>query len=678
MKKIDIANVRTFEVMGHSGSGKTTLIDALLFKLGVNDRLGLVDSGSSMADYTEAEKSRKITIEAKPFSAVFKSASGKEAGMVFCDTPGYMDFYGQVIAASSVCDSALIVVDATDGVQAGTSKSWRRANELEQPRAIVITGLDRENADFPGTLKKIQEVWGKKCVPVTLPLADGKGVADILDTKDLPDDVASQAEEIKNNLVESAAETDDSLIEKYLGGETLSAEEIADGLRQSVLNCQIVPIFVCAPLKDVGLDELLEGIVRLLPSPAECKMKDAEGNEIDPSPDAPFSGFVWRTASDPHVGQLAFLKVCGGTLKADSEVMNCTKGKKERIATILSVNGKKQSTVDEATAGDIVTLTKLKHTELNDVLCASGHKVSFKALSFPNALVSYAVRAKSRGDEDKIGVALSRVVSADPTVRVMQNSETHEIILSGMGNVHIEVAVEQMKSRSNVEVELSAPKIPYRETVTGRGEGRYKHKKQSGGHGQYAEVYLFAEAKQPGDEEEWFVNKIVGGAIPTNFIPAVQKGLVEGMTSGTIAGYPVHNVKVTVYDGTFHEVDSSEVAFKIASSRAFKEAMTNAKPVLLEPIMKVKIMVPERFMGDVSGDISHKRGHILGVSLEEGMQVITAEAPHGELSHYCAELRSMTAGEGSFELEHARYDVVPGNIATKIVAAATKEKEEKD
>ncbi len=674
MKNVDISNVRTFAVAGHSGSGKTTLVDALLFKLGVNDRLGSADAGSSMADWTDAEKERRITLQAKPFSGTFKSGGGRQAGMVFCDTPGYMDFYGQVVSASRVCESALVVVDAVGGVQVGTNKAWRRATELDLPRAVVVTGLDKDNADFDRVLSSIQAAWGKKCVPVVLPLPDGSGVVDILNAQDVSGDMADTVAEAKSSLVELAAETDDSLIEKYLGGEALSAEEIANGLRSSVDSVQFVPVFACMPLKDAGIAELLEGMLRLMPSPLDRKPKDKDGNEVDPSPDAPFSGFVWRTVNDPYVGQLTFVKVRSGTLKSDSEIFNSTKGEKERIAQLLVVNGQKQTSVDEAHAGEIVALTKLKHTKLSDTLCAAGQKIEYAPLVFPGPLAFFAVNAKSRDDEDKLGVALSRVADEDPTIKVERNTETHEMLLSGMGDVHLEVAVAQMKTRSNVEVVLSIPKVPYREAITSTAEGHYKHKKQTGGRGQYAEVYVRVKSKLA-TEDEWFANEIVGGAIPGNFIPAVQKGLVEGMSKGTVAGYKVTNVEVALYDGSFHDVDSSEVAFKIAGARAFKDAMAKAKPVLLEPIMSVKIMVPEKVMGDVSGDVSHKRGRIMGVGVEDGMQLITAEVPRAELSRYCAELRSMTGGQGTFDMSFIRYDVVPGNVAEKIVADANKEKE---
>lgn len=669
MKDIPVADVRNFVLVGHTGSGKTSLLDALLFKFGVNDRLGNPGDGTSMADWSDEEKNRKISIWAKPFDGVWRPKSGTPTRFVMLDTPGYADFVGQLTAASSVADSAVLTVDATAGIQVGTTRAWKRCEALNMPRAIVVTGLDKENADFDGIVASLQDVWGAaRCVPVVYPAADGKSVVDVLASSE------DRAEEIKMALTDAAAESDDALIEKVLNGDTLTADELASGLRGAVAQAKFVPIFAVAARQSIGLDELLQGLTRLMPSPLDRTVKDADGNEVSAAADAPLVAQVWRSINDPFVGQLTLARVWGGTLKADSEVYNATKGQKERVGMIYFINGKKQETVPEAQAGDVVALAKLKVTTLNDTICATGKDIKMSEIVFPNPVVSFAVTPKNQGDEDKLGQGLHRVAEDDPTITVGRNDETHELIISGMGDVQLDVAVERMKARSKVEVNLHTPKVAYKETVTALGEGHYKHKKQSGGRGQYGEVYLKIAPMKEG-LEHWFVDGIVGTCIPRNFLPAIEKGLVEGMTRGAVAGYPVVNTMVTVYDGSAHDVDSSEVAFKIASSRAFRDGMSKAKPVLLEPIMTIKVMVPDQYMGDCTGDLNHKRGRILGMGAEDGMQVITAEVPQAEIFKYSSELRSMTGGRGSFEMEFARYDIVPANVAQKVVAEAAKNKQ---
>jgi len=675
MNNIPVSDVRNVVLMGHTGSGKTSLVDAVMHKLGVSDRLGSVDTGSSVADFTEEEKKRKITLFAKPFRAEHKTGD-RTVGLVLTDTPGFLDFFGQVIAAARSADAALIAVDAASGIQVGTHRAWRSCEEHGvTARGFVITGIDKENVDFANTLSDIQSAFGASCLPVVLPTGDGSSVVDILAAKDVPSELAAEAEETKNSLVELAAETDDSLIEKFLGGEDLSPDEIASGLVNSVATGGLRPVFVCVGPREVGVTELLDGLARLFPSPEARPARDGENNTIPTGTDAPFVGLVWRSVNDPFVGQLTFVRVLGGTLKSDSEVSNNAKKQNEKLGSLLLVNGKQQTSVDSATAGDIVAIPKLKVTAVGDTLAAAGRDTVCARIKFPNPVVFQAVTAKTQADEDKIGTALSRVCEEDPTLRVVRNTETKQTVLQGLGDVHIEVAVEMMKRRSNVDVLLDTPRVPYRETVTAQGEGHYKHKKQSGGRGQYGEVYLRVEPRRP-DEEDWFVDAIVGGVIPGNFMPAVQKGLVEGMATGAVAGYPVDNVKITVYDGSYHDVDSSEIAFKIAASRAFQEGMSNAKPVLLEPIMKVDVTIPDQYMGDVNGALNHKRGRILGMAPADGMQTITAEVPQAELFRYAAELRSMTGGQGTFDMEFCRYDIVPSNVAQTVIEAARKEKEE--
>lgn len=668
MKDIPIADVRNFVLVGHTGSGKTSLVDSLLFKLGVTDRLGNSGDGTSAADWTDEEKSRKITIWAKPFDAVWRPKGGKALRLVMMDTPGYADFFGQVVAATSVADAALILVDATAGVQVGTVRAWKRCEALGLPRAIVVTGLDKENADFDGTVAALQELWGPRCEVVSYPAGDKKSVVDALSASD------ARAEEIRARLTDAAAESSDELIEKVLNGDALTADELSGGLRASVAQTKFIPVFAVMARQSAGLEELMSGLGRLLPSPADRPAKDAAGETVDPSEGAPLTAQVWRSINDPFVGQLTLARIWGGTLKADSEIFNATKEQKERVGMVYLLNGKKQDTAAEAQAGDIVALAKLKGTALNDTLCAAGKTVQMPPIVFPNAVVSFAVHPKTQGDEDKLGQGLHRVAEDDPTLHVQRNDETHELIISGIGDVQIDTAMERMKARSKVEVTLSTPKVAYKETVTAKGEGHYKHKKQSGGRGQYGEVYLRIEPIQPG-VEHWFVDGIVGTSIPRNFLPAIEKGLVEGMQNGAVAGYPVVNTMVTVYDGSSHDVDSSEIAFKIASRTAFKDGMSKAKPVLLEPIMNVRVTIPGEFMGDCTGDLNHKRGRILGMESEDGMQVIVAEVPQAEMFKYSSELRSMTGGRGSFDMEFNRYDVVPANVAQKIVAEAAKNKQ---
>jgi elongation factor G len=665
LKDVAVSDVRSLVILGHTGSGKTSLCDAMLLKLGLTDRLGSVSAGTSLSDFTAEEIARKSSIYAQSFTGIFNDA-GRKKQIVFIDCPGVDDFVGQVICACRAVNSALLTVDAVSGPQVGTMKAWRRCQAAALPRGIVITGLDKENASFSKIVNGLQGLWGKKCVPV-IGFNNGKFV-DVL-----AEAGGGEIDEWKNALIECAAEGDDALLEKYLGGEKLSDEEVQKGLRKSILKGALIPIFAVMAMKAEGINELLKSIGRLFPSPEDEPVKDKADKPVDSAPTGPFIAHVWRTVTDPYAGKLAYLRVCSGTLMENMEVVNATKGHKERIGVILVPQGKKPSTTTEARAGDIVALPKLKNTVLNDVLCAAGQKVEFPPIVFPNPVVSMAVSAREQSDEDKIGIALGRVAEDDPTLKVERRVDTNEIVISGMGDAHLDVVLAVMKQRSNVQAEYRIPKVPYKETVTSMGEGHYKHKKQSGGRGQYAEVYCKVASRKP--EEEWFIDEVVGGVIPRNFIPACEKGFLEAMPHGVLAGYPVVDVKVTVYDGSYHDVDSSEIAFKIAAARALKEAISKARPVLLEPIMTVRVMVPDQYLGDINGDLNHRRGRILGVDMEDGLQVITAEVPMAEMFRYCSELRSITGGRGSFEMNFARYDIVPSNIAQKVVAGAEKVKE---
>ncbi len=666
MKDIAVANIRNFAILGHSGSGKTTLTDAIAFKLGLNDRMGSVPNGTSVSDFTDEEKTRKISIFASNFEGIYSNKIGTYC-FVFTDCPGFADFHGQVVGAVRAVGNVLITVDATAGVQVGTRRAWETCEAVGlMARSFVVTGLDKENADFDKTVAAIQEAFGNHCLPVVVP--DGKArVIDILAAPNLPEALVP----IKTALIEEAAETDEALLTKYLDGGDLCPEEVAEGLDHAIITGGFHPIFGISALTDVGMTELLDGICRLLPSPTARSYEDVDGNMIAPDPSAPFTGLIWRTVIDPFLGQLNYVRIVSGTLTPRMELLNASTGNKEVVGAIITIIGKKQIPLEKAGPGEIVALTKLKATKTGHSLCAPNVKCVFPPIQFPSPVYYMAISAKTQADEDKLGTAVHRLCEQDPTLHVEKNAETKQMLVQGLGDVHIDVAVSLMKSQSNVTVELSMPKVPYRETVTGTGEGHYKHKKQSGGRGQYGEVYLRVSPKRP-EEEEWFINDIVGGSIPGNFLPAIQKGLVDAMLAGPLAHCPVEHVKVSVYDGSYHDVDSSEVAFKIAGGRAFRDAMSKARPVLLEPIMTLTITIPEAFLGTINGDLTHKRGRVLGLDSVKGMHVITAEAPLAEIFKYAAELRSITGGQGSFEMAFTRYDVVPSNVAQKVIAEAAK------
>lgn len=671
MKNIPIDSVRNFALMGHTGSGKTSLIDSILFKLGQVDRVGSPENGTSVADWTEEEKAHQISIWAKPFDGVFTAASGKVRRLVMIDTPGFADFIGQMVAAAEVTDAALITVDASSGIQVGTQRAWKAAEKRNLPRGIAITCLDKDDTDFDHILMEIKERWGEgRCVPMVLPTSDGKAV-DLLNTPtdQIPEELAERAKAIKDHLIELAAETDDSLMEKYFEGEELTADEFSEGLRKSVHDAHLIPVFATSVKKDMGVKETMDSISRLFPSPHDYPVSCAEGNKISAEEDQPFSGQVWRCFNDAFIGQLTFVRIYSGVLKPGMEIFNPTKNQKEKVSTILYVDGKKSTEAKEAKAGDIVAMTKLKHTYLNDSLCSPGSSIQFEPIAFPSPVTAYAVEPKNKADADKIGMALHRATEEDPSTKLDHNTETHELVLWGMGDMHLDVTLEHIKNRSNVEMTHHVPKVAYKETITGSGEGHYKHKKQSGGRGQYGECYIRIRPRDPSDET-WFINKLVGGSIPGNFVPACEKGFVEGLEKGPLVGAEVINVQIELYDGSYHDVDSSEVAFKIAGARALHEAIEKSSPVLLEPIMTLKVIVPEQFMGDISGLLNTKRGRILGMGPEEGLQAISADVPQAETFKFCSELRSITSGQGSFEMDFSRYEQVPAQLASKITEMA--------
>ena len=671
----EASKIRNFVVAGHGSAGKTTLCDLMLYKSKAVDRPGSVDNGTSYSDFSPDEQEKHSSIYAS-----YLNCPWRDQHFFFTDTPGYGEFVGEVISSFRASGMAVIVVDGVGGIGSGTVRAWKFAGEFKIPRIIFVNRLDREMADFDTVLSQLQDSYGKTvCVPLTIPCgkeSDLSGVINVLSAKDVPADLKDTVEKYRTMLLDTAAESDEKLMERYLEGEELTEEEVSKGLHDAIYSGSLVPVFAGSAVKDIGVEELMNGISNICPNPLERIRVAADGSEVRPSEDGDAAAFVFKSITDPFIGQMAFFRVLTGKFKANSDIINLSNGTKEHIGQLLVLNGKTQTPVDEAVPGCLCAVAKLKATKTNDTVATSNACKVMSPMTFPNPLMAYAVTAVKNGEEDKIMTGLNKLCGNDPTLRLERDPETHETLLKGMGEQHIGIAIKRLKEIAKVDVNLNMPKIPYRETITGNGEGHYRHKKQSGGHGQFAEVYLRIEPFEGGFE---FANAVVGGAIPKNFIPAVEKGVVEAMERGPLAGCVVEKMRVTVYDGKFHDVDSSEMAFKIASRMAFRDAMSKAKPVLMEPVITARIMIPDEFTGDISGLINHKRGRILGMDMEDGLQVVTAEVPYAEMLRFATELRSATQGSGSFEMEFARYEVVNPMIANEIIAkfqAQNKEEEE--
>lgn len=674
MKGIPVEKVRTCAIIGHGGCGKTSLLDAMMYLSGANDRHGRVDAGSSIGDTSEEEKERKISIQSHPLRC-----SWNEHSLFLIDTPGYMDFVGEVASSLRVADAALVIVDAISGVDVGTIRAWNFADRHNLPRMIFINKLDKENADFKKTLETVRRIFGEKCIPAVLPAgkqASLSAVADVISGKGsdgLDPDLKPLVDGFREKLVEAAAETDDSLLEKYLEGGGLSPEEAARALRKAVCAGSLIPVFCGSAEKEVGVKELLDGVCALCPSPEDRGEIATKGDRtVRPAKGEPFSGLVFKSVTDPFVGQLTYFRVYAGTLQANGSFYNAVVQKSERFGHIYLIKGKEQISLEEAGPGDVVAVAKLKGTEVGHSLSAEGKAVEFEPLWLPKPVISFAVYPKKRGDEEKIATGLHRLTQDDPTLRSTRNSETKELILSGMGDLHIETAVQKLKNKFNVEVDLRIPTVPYKETVKGNAEGHERHKKQTGGRGQYAEVYLKIEPMERGKGFE-FVDDIVGGAIPRNFLPAIEKGVRGSMEGGVVAGFPVVDVRARCFDGSFHDVDSSNLAFELAGSKAFKDGMSKSRPIMLEPIYNLEVTVPAEYMGAITGDINSKRGRIMGMEQMGDLQKIKAQVPLAEMLRYCTELRSLTGGRGTFEMEFASYEELPAALLPKVVAQSKKE-----
>ncbi|MDI9495490.1 MAG: elongation factor G [Bacillota bacterium] len=665
MRTYNADKIRNVALLGHSSCGKTTITEALLFNTKVTNRMGKVEDGNTVSDFDKEEKERHVSIGTSVIPIEYQDTK-----INFLDTPGYFDFVGEVYGALRVADGAVLVIDASSGVEVGTEKSWKYLEQRNMPRIIFINKLDKENIKFDELLDTIRDKFGRKVVPFTLPIGKGEnvdGYMDILKGQSYIDskpvetfpDTAAKAEELKSILMEAVAETDEALLEKYFEGEEFTEEEIQKGLKSAVLGGELVPVIVGSAIKGLGVDMLMNTVVEYMPNALDAKT-------LKGSPADTLSAFVFKTIVDPFVGKISIYKVMSGTMKKDTDVYNSDTGNSERIGGIFALRGKEQIEVSELLAGDIGATSKLQYFKTGDTISTKAAPVAYDKIDFPKPCYFMAIKGVTKDSDEKIGSGLQRLNEEDPTFSIERNIETKELVVGGQGNIQLEVIASKLKNNYKVDVELSPPKVAYRETIKGKSDVQGKHKKQSGGAGQYGDVRIRFE---PSDQEFEFTEEIFGGAVPKNYIPAVEKGLRESLEKGVLAGCKVVNIKATLYDGSYHEVDSNEMAFKIAASLAFKKGMTEAKPVLLEPIAKVEINIPDEYLGDIMGDMNKRRGRILGMEQQpDGSQLVKAEAPMSEMYTYAIELKSMTQARGSFEVEFLRYEEMPANLAEKVIA----------
>ncbi|MBC7363123.1 MAG: elongation factor G [Candidatus Aminicenantes bacterium] len=689
MKDYSPEKLRNIAFVGHGSSGKTSLTAAILFAGGVTSRLTKVDKGNTVTDYDPEEIERKISINSAP---CFLEWNDHKVNII--DTPGYSSFLWDTRASLRAVDAAVVLVCGVAGVEVGTEKVWEMMEELGLPRMIVVNKLDRENASFSRAVNEIQQFFGRQAIPVQIPFGEEKnfsGVVDLIKKKaylfekdesgkfqemEVPAELKEEVESRYIELVEMVAETDDKLMEKYFEQGQLSSEELLVGLKKSVIHHQIFPIFAASALMNIGTQMILDGIVDFMPSPLDRgKIKarvQGQENELELSPDRPFAALVFKTISDPYTGRISLMRVFSGKVGPDATVTNTTKDTDEKLGGLFFLQGKEQIPAGQAKAGDIVATAKLKTTLTGDTLCAKGAEIEFEPIKFPEPSISFAIEPKTRADEDKISQATHRITEEDPTIRIERDPETNQLLISGNGELHVRIITEKLKKRYNVDVELKPPKIPYRETIKGRSDVQGKYKKQTGGRGQYGDVKIKMEPLPRGKDFE-FEDKIFGGAIPKNFIPSIEKGIQEARKKGILAGYPVVDFKVILYDGSYHEVDSSDIAFKIAASMAFKKGMKEAKPTLLEPIMNVEIYTPEAFMGDIMGALNARRGKVQGMEQKGNMRILKAQVPMAEMLDFEPTLTSITGGRGSFIMEFSHYEEVPAHLQQKIIAEAIKE-----
>lgn len=692
MKKYSSEAIRNIALISHGGAGKTSLAEALLFTSGAVNRLGNIESGTTTTDYDPDEIKKQVTI-----NVGLAPLEWGEVKVNLLDTPGYFDFIGDLLGALRVADCAAVVVCAVSGVEVGTEKVWQYADDFKLPRLVLINKLDRENADFTGTLAQLQQHFGTKVVPVQLPIGkedEFKGVVDLIEEKaflfsgddkkideqEIPEELREQAGILREKLIEAAVETEDELLLKYLEGEVLELEEIRQALRRGISERKITPVLCGAATRNYGSGPLLDFIKNYMPSPLdrgeiEGILPESEENVTrKTSPEEPFAALVYKTLADPYVGRINYFRVYSGILHPDSQVYNVNKEKNERIGQLFSMRGKNQISMEEVVTGDIAAVAKLQQTATGDTLCDRNNPFQFMPIDFPEPVISFAVEPKTKGDEEKVSSGLSRFLEEDPTFRLERRAETRQTVISGLGELHLEIIVSRLAQKFGVEVDLSTPKVPYKETIRSQIKVEGKHKKQTGGRGQYGHVFLELEPL-PAGEGFHFEDKIFGGVVPKQYVPAVEKGIREAMEEGILAGYPVVNIGVKLVDGSYHTVDSSEMAFKIASAMAFRKGMEQAQPVLLEPVMNVEIVVPDTFMGDIMGDLNGRRGRIQGVESAGELQKIRGQIPMAEMFRYSIDLRSMTQGRGIFTMAFSHYEEVPHQFAQQVISAAREERE---
>jgi elongation factor G len=690
VKKFGPDKIRNIALAAHQDTGKTMLAEAMLFMTGAINRIGRVEDGNTAMDTSPEEIERQISIQT---GLAWMEFNGSKINIL--DTPGYEDFVGEVLCALDVVEACIIPIRADGGVEVGTEKIWTYVRERNLPTLFCISKIDKEHANAQNCIAQLQDFFGNKVLPLQLPIGEGesvKGIVDIIDEKGyefsadgkgtskevgVPDDRKADVEKWRHELLETAAEANEELMDKYLESENLSREELVQGLSAGVAAGEVYPVFCASSIKNIGIPQLLQGVIDLLPSPVQASKTAGDGETAVESDEAgPAAAIIFKNISESHVGDMLYLRMFRGKLEGGKDIFNSTRDTTERLGQLFHIQGKTRTEIDALCAGDMGAVVKLKSSKIGDTLCGKGSPVAFAPTELPSPSIFTAISGLAKGDEEKISMGLSRLKEEDPTFDVKVDTEVRQTLISGQGELHLEVIIGRLKKRFGVDVVLEKPKIPYKETIKSSAEAQGKHKKQTGGRGQYGDAWIRLEPLPRGSDFE-FVDAIVGGVIPGKFIPAVEKGIIATMKEGVLAGYPVVDVKATVYDGSYHNVDSSEQAFKMAGTLAFKKAVMAAKPVLLEPIMNVEVKVPEDFMGDVMGDMSSRRGKIQGMDPQGRFNAIRAQVPLAELYKYSTQLRSLTQGRGTHKREFSHYEEVPHDIAEKIIEEYKKAKEEK-